>query len=196
MCDPILISSWKSRIVERAASDSTVIRGSVSKRFLITPFERSSASISSRFPLINCSIFCVCYYLFSDYPLPTIWCNLINATYYLKYSNLFKLNYSFHNVFTRWIIHFPPKIQTKLSLLRIIVSLLTSSSKSLEKQQRDTLLSDRLEIKGLGIYFAKESPPPSSRKFTRVPWGYKFLWISAVLPVSWATVLRFNWVEA
>ena len=78
----------------------------------------------------------------------------------LKYYNLFKLIYSIHNVFTRCIINFPPKIQTKHSLLRITVFLHTSSSKSLEKQQRDTLLSDRLEIKGLGIYFAKDPHRP------------------------------------
>ena len=39
-------------------------------------------------------------------------------------------------------------------------------------------MSDCLEIKGLGIYFAKESPPPSSRKFTRVHRVYKFVDLS------------------
>ena len=78
----------------------------------------------------------------------------------LKYSNLFKLIYSLHNVFTSWILNLPPKIRIKHSLLRNIVFLHTPSSKSLEKQQRDTLLSDRLEIRELGIYFAKEPHRP------------------------------------
>ena len=102
MCDPILISSRKSRTVERAASESTVIRGSVSKRFLIAPFEHSSASISSRFPLINCSIFCVCYYCLILQP---------PSYYYLMQRNsfeVFKPIYSLLNIFT--------SLKNKLSL--------------------------------------------------------------------------------
>ena len=92
---------------------------------------------------------------------------------YLKYLNLFIHFWTYLPVW-RKKNNFPSKIPIEPSSLRIIVFLHTPSNKSLEKQQRDTLLSDRLEIKGLGIYFAKESPPPSSRKFTSVPWGYKF----------------------
>ena len=44
--------------------------------------------------------------------------------------------------------------------MRIIVFLTPQSNKSLEKQQRDTLLSNRSEIEGLGIYFAKEPHRP------------------------------------
>ena len=83
---------------------------------------------------------------------------------------VFKPIYSLLDIFTSLKkINFPSKIPIKTSLWRIIVFLHTPSNKSLEKQQRDTLVSDCLEIKGLGIDFAKESPPPSSRKFTRVP---------------------------
>ena len=89
----------------------------------------------------------------------------------VKYSNLFKLIYSIHIYPLNSTLS--SKYSNKHSLLQIIVSLHTLSSKSLEKQQRDTLLSDRLEIKGLGICIAKESPTPSSRKLTRVPWVYK-----------------------
>ena len=42
----------------------------------------------------------------------------------------------------------------------------------------------------------ERTPTPSRNEFTRVHWGYKFLWISAVLPVLWATVLRFNSIGA
>ena len=151
-----------------------MIRGSVSKQFLITPFERSSTSISSRFHLINCPVLeCAiiainlhyCYYPSTILQPP--------SSYYSMQSNLFEVFkpiYSLLNIFTSLKkINFPSKIQKKPSSLRIIVFLHTPSNKSLEKQQRDTLVSDRLEIKELGIYFAKESPPPSSRKFTRVP---------------------------
>ena len=44
--------------------------------------------------------------------------------------------------------------------MRIIVFLTPQSNKSLEKQQRDTLLSNRLEIEWLGIHFAKEPHRP------------------------------------
>ena len=42
----------------------------------------------------------------------------------------------------------------------------------------------------------RETPPPLSNEFVRLHRGYKFLWISALLPVLWARVLRFNWVRA
>ena len=139
-----------------------MIRGSVPKRFLITPFERSSTSISSRFPSINCSVCAIIVFILQ---LP--------SSYYLMQRNsfeVFKPIYSLLNIFTSLKkINFPSKIPIKPSLWRIIVFLHTPSNKSLAKQQRDTLVSDCLEIKELGIYFAKESPPPSSRKFTRVP---------------------------
>ena len=39
-------------------------------------------------------------------------------------------------------------------------SFLLNQTRALEERQRDTLLSDRLEIEGLGIYFAKEPHRP------------------------------------
>ena len=39
-------------------------------------------------------------------------------------------------------------------------SFLLNPTRALEKQQRDTLLSNSLEIEGLGIYFAKEPHQP------------------------------------
>ena len=68
----------------------------------------------------------------------------------LYYLEVFKHIYSLLNVFTH-LNKFHTKIQLKPSLLRIIVFLPPQTSRSLEKQQRDTLLSDRLEIKGLVI---------------------------------------------
>ena len=69
-----------------------MIRGSVPKRFLITPFERSSTSISSRFPSINCS---VCASIVFIFQLP--------SSYYLMQRNsfeVFKPIYSLLNIFT------------------------------------------------------------------------------------------------
>ena len=45
-------------------------------------------------------------------------------------------------------------------MLRFIVSFPLNQTRALEKQQRDTLLSDRLQIEELGIYFAKEPRRP------------------------------------
>ena len=98
--DPILISSEKSRTVERTACESIVIRSNVSKRFLITPFEHVSAAISSRFHLIECHVLRVCYYC--DSSISTLillfFCKLGNVTYYFE---VFKHFYLPLNVFTR-----------------------------------------------------------------------------------------------
>ena len=138
-----------------------MVRVASQNDFLITPFERSSDSISSRFPLINCHIPRVCYYC--DYSISTLilplFCNLINITYYFE---AFKPIYSLPNVFT----HSNKEISYKGSIknflcCELLFFLPHQSNKSLrKKQQRDTLLSDCLEIKGLGIRFAKESHHP------------------------------------
>ena len=145
-----------------------MIRGSISKRFLITPFERSSTSISSRFHLINCPVLeraiiainlHYCYYPSTILQPPT--------SNYLMQRNLFEVFkpiYSLLNIFTSLKKNKLSLEDTKKkrSLGRIIVFLHTPSNKSLAKQQRDTLVSDCLEIKELGIYFAKEPHRPQA----------------------------------
>ena len=58
---------------------------------------------------------------------------------------------------------FPDFLQLKVSFLRIIVFFL-NPKRAPEKQKRDTLLSNSLEIEGLGIYFAKEPHRPHVTK--------------------------------
>ena len=184
VCDPTLISSYKSRTVERTACESTVIHGIVSKRFLITPIERASASTSSRFHLINFHKLRVCYYC--EYSVSThillIFCKLKNVTYHLE---VFEPIYSLLNVFTRLNNETSHKDSIKnLLCCDLLFSFLLNQARAQEKQQRDTLLSDRSEIKGLGIYFAREPYRPqviNSLVYIEV---INFLWISAVLPVS------------
>ena len=171
VCDPILISSEKPRTVERTACESTVIRGSVSKGILITPFERASASTSSSFRLIDCGILRGCY--FCDYSISTLilllFCSLTNATYYLKES---KHIYSPLNVFTRLNSEISYKVSIKTFFVANFCFLSYSiKQEPLEKQNLDTLLSDQLKIERSGIYFAKKTPPPSSHNFTCVHWG-------------------------
>ena len=148
------------------------------------PFERASASISSRFHLINCHKLRVCYYC--EFSISTLilllFCNLINATYYLEEFNHI---YSLLNVFTRLNNEISYKDSIKnLLCCELLFSFLLNQTRALEKQQRDTLLSDRLEIEGLGIYFAKEPHRPQVTNSPVYIEDYKFLWISAVLPVS------------
>ena len=154
VCDPILITSDKSKTVRRTACESTIICGSVWKLSSITPVERASTSTSSRCHLINLTVKRVCYYCASPLML-------------ILFHNLFTfsraLYYRLYIIFT-WKIRIPTKkfpdfLQFKLSLLRTIVYLL-NLTRAPEKQQRDTLLSNSLEMEGLGIYFAKETHQP------------------------------------
>ena len=43
--------------------------------------------------------------------------------------------------------------------------------------------------------FCRKSLIPSINEFVHLHWGYKFFWISAVFPVSRATVVQFHWVR-
>ena len=65
VCDPILVTRYKSKTAERTACDITLIRGSVSKLSFITPFEHVSPATSLRFHLINLTVFRVLYYCVS-----------------------------------------------------------------------------------------------------------------------------------
>ena len=95
------------------------------------------------------------------------------SSYYLMQRNLFEVFkpiYSILNIFTRLK-------KNKLSFEDTNKTFFAANncfpSHLIEQEPRKTAtrhpVSDCLEIKGLGIYIAKESPPPSSRKFTRVP---------------------------
>ena len=131
------------------------------------------------------------------YPRPTFIrqlnnCNVLPCTT-LKYLNIF---IPFLTYLPAWITNFPTKIQLKPSLLRIIVFIPPQSSKSLRKTATRHFIERSFRNQRVSHIFCKRTPPPSCHKVTCVHWGYKFLWISAVLPVSWATVLRFNCVRA
>ena len=106
---------------------------------------------------------CYCDYSISTLSL-LLFCNLINARYYLEdFTHIYPL----HNVFTC----LNNKISNKDSIKNLLCceslfSFLFNQPRALEKQRRDNLLSDRLEIEGLGIYFAKE---PHHPQFTNSP---------------------------
>ena len=87
-----------------------------------------------------------------------IFCNLINVKDYFK---AFKHIYSFLNVFIRLNNEISYKDSIKnLLCCELLFSFLLNQTRALEKQQRDTLLSNNLETEGLGIYFAKEPHRP------------------------------------
>ena len=99
---------------------------------------------------------------YCDYSISTffllLFCNLINAAYYLED---FTHIYSLLNIFTRLNSEISYKDSIKnLLCCELLFSFFLNQTRALEKQQRETLLSDRLESDGLGIYFAKEPHRP------------------------------------
>ena len=74
--------------------------------------------------------------------------------------------------------------------MRIIVFFSPQSNKSPTKTATRHTVERSFRNQRVRHIFCKRTPPLSSHKFNCVHWGYKFLWISAVLPVSWVTVLR------
>ena len=181
--DPRLISIEKSRTVDSTACESALIRGSVSKLFLITPFERTSASIFLIFPLIKCHVLRVCYYC--DYStsilILLLFCKVIDVTYYLE---VLKHIYSLLNVFTR----LKNEISYKDSIKTFCVANYCFLPSSIKQESRKTATRHPAERsfrnRSAKHIFYKRTPPPSSHEFSCVHWGYKLLWISAVLPVS------------
>ena len=157
----------KSRTVERTACESTVIRGNVSKRFLITPFERALASISSRLPLINCHILRVCCYC--DYSISTlillIFCKVINVTYCLE---VFKLIYSLLNVFARLKNEIPYKDSIKTFFVVNYCFLPSSIKQETRKTTTRHSVEQSFRNRRVRHIFCKRTPPPSSHKFTCV----------------------------
>ena len=122
-------------------------------------------------------------YLPLFYYYSAIFRNLIKATYYLEE---FKHIFSLVNVFTLLNneISFKDSIKTFFVSNYCFPSYSINQTRALEKQQRDTLLADHLEIEGLGIYFAEEPYRPQVTISPLYIEVLNFLWISAVLPVS------------
>ena len=76
----------------------------------------------------------------------------------MKHLNIF---IHFWTYLPAWITKHPTKIELKTFFVaKLLFSFLLNQTRALEKQQRDTLLSDRLEIEGLGVYFAKKPHRP------------------------------------
>ena len=145
--------------------------------------------------LSNCHILWLCY--LCDYSISTLilllFCNLIDATYYLE---VFKYISSVLNVFTRLNNETSHKDSIKIFFVAIHCFFPPQSNKNPKKTATRHPVERSFRNRRVMLIFCKRTPPPSSHKLPCVDWGYKFLWILAVLPVSWATVLRFNWVGA
>ena len=135
-------------------------------------------------------------WLFDIYSDPTVTrhpnnCNVFHCTT-TKYLNLF---IHFLTYLPKWITKFSSKIQLKTFFVANYCFHPSSIKQEPQKTATRQPVERSFRNQGVRHIFCKRPPPPSSHKLACVHWGYKFLWISAVLPVSWATVLRFNWVR-
>ena len=135
--------------------------------FVLTPFERASASISSRFHLIDCHILRVCSYC--DYSISLLililFCKLIKVTYY---SEVFKHIYPLLNVFTRLKKEIFYEDSIKTFFVANYCFLPSSIKQEPRKAARRHPVEQSFRNRRVRHIFCKRTSPPSSHKFTGV----------------------------
>ena len=203
MCNPILITNHKSRSVGRTPCENTIISGSVSVFFPVTLLKCCPTSTSLR---IHCIYLTVAQVIFlfiftrrSDkhHLFHHLLSFVLFAFLKIMFYYLWRLHHKVFEIYLPFRKKVPGRacviIQLNSSSLRnhcLHRYFYRNSQKTATRRSFEQLVVNQ-RVRHI---LCRRTPPPSSKEFVSLLWVCKLLWMSAVFPVSWASVLGFVWV--